>query len=169
MENKVSGSLTANAVIRELKRCGITHIVWLPDSENGFIYKAMTSDPAMVLIPVCREGESIAVAAGLTLGGKNPVVLHQSTGLFESGDSLRGIGLGFELPLLLLIGYRGWQRNAPITDSAAVYTEPYLKAWGIKYYLVEADEDVGKISQAYKGTHETRKPVAVLIGKEYQQ
>ncbi|MFC2022065.1 thiamine pyrophosphate-binding protein [Chloroflexota bacterium] len=161
-------SLTARKILDELKKCGITHIVWLPDSESGFMYDAMVSQHEIALVPVCREGEAIAIAVGLTLGGKNPVVLHQNTGFFESGDSVRGLGVGLQLPLLLLIGYRGWRRDAPITDSAAIFTEPILDAWGIKHYLIETDEDVESISTGYKETHETNRPVAILIGREYK-
>ncbi len=162
-------SLTAERVLDEFKKCGITHIVWLADTGARFIYDAVINQYEIALVPVCREGEAIAIAVGLTLGGKNPVVLHQNTGLFESGDSVRGLGLAFQLPLLLLIGYLGWRRDAPITDSAAIFTEPILDAWGIKHYLVETDEDVARISIGYKETHETNRPVAILIGREYQQ
>ena len=162
-------SLSAKRVLDELKKCGVTHIVWLPDSEAKFMYLAMMKEPELTLVPVCREGEATAIAVGLKLGGKNPVILHQNTGLFESGDSIRGLGIAFKLPLLLLIGYRGWKRDVPITDSAAIFTEPILDAWGIKHYLVETDEEVGKISIGYKETQETNKPVAILIGRQYQQ
>ena len=160
--------LTAKRVLDELKRCGVTHIVWLPDSEARFMYDAMMSQHDIALVPVCREGEAVAIAAGLTLGGKKPVVLHQNTGFFESGDSVRCLGLDLALPLLLLIGYRGWRRDAAITDSAAVFTEPILDAWGIKHYLVETDDDVERISTGYKEVHKTNRPVAILIGREYR-
>ena len=160
-------SLTAKRVLDELKKCDITHIVCLPDSGAQLMYNAMVAQSGITLVPVCREGEAIAIAAGLTLGGKKPVVWQQNTGFFESGDSVRGIGLGFQLPLLLIIGYRGWWHDAPITDSAALFTEPILDAWGIKHYLVETDDDVGKISIGHKETLKTNKPVAILIGREY--
>jgi len=162
-------ALTADRVLDELKKCGITHVIWLPDSETLFMYEALMRRPEFKLVPVCREGEAIAIATGLLLGGKNPVVLHQSTGFFESGDSVRGLALDLQLPLLLLISYRGWQHDSPLTDSAAIYLEPVLDAWGIKHYLLETDEDVGKISAGYKEAHETSKPVSILIGAEYGQ
>ena len=159
--------LTPKIILDELKKCGITHIVWLPDSESRFMYDAIMSQHEIALVPVCREGEAIAIAAGLTLGGKNPVVLHQNTGFFESGDSVRWV-LGLQLPLLLLIGYRGWQRDAPMTDSAGIFTEPILDAWEIKHYLMETDEDVERISIGYKETHKTNRPVVILIGRGYR-
>lgn len=51
--------LTANRVIQELKKCGITHVVWLPDSETRFMYETLAADPQITLIPVCREGEAL--------------------------------------------------------------------------------------------------------------
>src|SRR6266545_3110558 len=102
-----SQTLQAAAVLSELRECGVTHIVWLPDSETGYMYEAMRSSE-LTLVPVCREGESMAIAAGLIMGGKRPVVLIQSTGLYESGDSVRGICLDLHLPLLFMIGYRGY-------------------------------------------------------------
>src|SRR3972149_12284559 len=95
-------SLKARRILDELKGCGVTHIVWLPDSEARFMYDAIMSDPDLTLVPVCREGEAIAIAAGLRLGGKEPVVLHQNTGFFEAGDSVRGVALDLRVPLLLL-------------------------------------------------------------------
>lgn len=159
--------LRARRVVDELKKCGVTYIVWLPDTESRFMYESLRKQDALTLVPVCREGEALAIAAGLMLGGKEAVVLHQNTGFFESGDSIRGLALDLRLPLVILIGYRGWRRDAPITDSAALFTEPILDAWGIKHYLVETDKDVEGISMAYREAHKTNKPVAILIGKEY--
>ncbi len=157
--------MTADRILEELKKCGLTDVVCLPDDDGQFLYQALTSRSDFTVVPVCREGEAVAIAAGLILGGKNPVVLHQNTGFFESGDSFRGLALDLQLPLLLLITYRGWRRDSPITDSAALFIEPMLDAWAIKHYLVETNEDVAKVSLAFKEAHDSQKPVAVLIVK----
>ncbi len=162
-----SKKLTAVRVLKELLKCNITHIIWLPDSESQFMYEAMIKQKEFTLVPVCREGEAVAIALGLILGGKNPVVLHQNTGLFEAGDSIRGIALDLHLPLLMIIGCRGWQSSAPLSDSAAIFTKPILDTWGIKSYLLEGNTDINKISLAYKEAQMTSKPAAILIGKEY--
>lgn len=161
-------ALTANGVLNELKACGVTHIVWLPDTEANFIYEAIQSSGDFRLVNVCREGETFAIAAGLTVGGKEPVVLIQNTGFFESGDSVRGLTLALGLPLLVMIGYRGWRGGQPMSDTAGVFTEPMLKAWGIPYYLLESDADLPRIRQAHREAHERSGPVAVLIGREYE-
>src|SRR5438045_7170990 len=83
--------LDGPSVAAALKRCGITHVVWIPDTELGACDVALSSEPALSLVRVCREGEAFAVAAGLHLGGKKSIILLQCTGLFEAGDSLRNI------------------------------------------------------------------------------
>ncbi len=159
--------LNPQAVVDQFKKNGVTHVVFLPDSETNWMYQLLDAEPSLHLIPVCREGESIAIAAGLIAGGKKPVVLIQNTGLFESGDSIRGVALDMGLPIVMLVGYRGWTRHGITPDSAARYTEPYLRAWGIDYYLVEQDEDADRISIAFEEARRTSLPRVVLIGDEY--
>ena len=155
------------SIVAELKKNHFTHVVWLPDSETNFMYQLLTNEPSLDLIPVCREGETMAIAAGLWVGGKKPLVLIQNTGIYESGDSIRGLGLDVNQPLLMLIGYRGWSRHGVTPDSAGQYIEHILHAWGIKYYLVETDEDADRISIAAEEAERKQQPVAVLIGTEF--
>ena len=164
-----NATLRAETVLDELRRSGVTDVVWLPDSETGYMYEALRASE-LALIPVCREGESMAIAAGLIMGGRRPVVLIQSTGLYESGDSVRGLCLDLELPLVLMVGYRGYPgRGRPPIDSAARFLEPILAAWGIPTYLVDSDAACHHISQAHEQAQATRHPVAVLMGREYNR
>ena len=158
--------LNAETIVAELKKNRVTHTVWLPCSDTAAIHRAILADAEIHSIPVCREGETMAIAAGLWAGGKVPVVFVQNTGFFESGDSVRGIGLGAEIPMVMLIGYRGYTRHGRTTDSAARYIEPMLHTWRINYYLMESDADVERISMAFEEAEKTSRPVAVLIGKE---
>jgi sulfopyruvate decarboxylase TPP-binding subunit len=167
MTQQQDGGLSPEVVLSQMKENGITHVVWLPDSETNFLYLLMKEDPDLDLIPVSREGQAFSTAAGLVVGGKRPVVLIQNTGLMESGDSLRGWALGFNLPIVLMVGYRGWTRHGVNTDTAATYTERFLNAFGINYYLVENGEDAPRISIAFQEARRTKRPVAVLVGDEY--
>src|SRR5579859_7150768 len=168
------GSLTEHGstisgpeMLRRLKAAGITHIIWLPDSESSELYHLVQADPDLTLVPVCREGESFAIAAGLLLGGKHPVVLIQSTGFFESGDSIRGIALWLRMPLPILVGYRGWQPEGRPQDSAALFLEPILDAWRIPYQLLRDDRDLDRLDQAIDFARAESRPVAVLIAGEW--
>ena len=159
--------LPPSSVVAELKKNNISHVVWLPDSETNFMFQLLTNEPTLDLVPVCREGETMAIAAGLWVGGKRPIVLIQNTGIFEAGDSIRGLGLDVNQPLVMLVGYRGWSRHGLTKDSAARFIEHILHAWGITYYLIETDEDADRISLAIEEADRTSKPVAVLVGTEF--
>jgi sulfopyruvate decarboxylase TPP-binding subunit len=163
-----SGMLTARNVVDTLAGLGITHIVWLPDTESGFLYETLRDETRLNLVPVCREGEAVPIAAGLMVAGQKPVVIIQSTGLFESGDSLRGMAIDYGLPLLFLIGYRGYEGGRPSADSAATYLEPILNAWGVPYYLIDTNAGLDLVPKAYRQAQEESRPVAVLIGREYE-
>ena len=122
--------LHPSSVVAELKKNNISHVVWLPDSETNFMFQLLTNEPTLDLVPVCREGETMAIAAGLWVGGKRPIVLIQNTGIFEAGDSIRGLGLDVNQPLVMLVGYRGWSRHGLTKDSAARFIEHILHARG---------------------------------------
>ena len=79
--------LTTDLMIKELESNDVTHVVWLPDTETSFLYQSISKNNQIKIIPICREGESIPLAAGLWIGGKKPVVMIQNTGLFESKTS----------------------------------------------------------------------------------
>jgi len=167
MVQQQAALLTPETLIEEFKKNGVTHIVTIPDSETNYLYELMKEQPWLDVIPASREGETFAIALGLSIGGKIPVCLIQNTGMMESGDSIRGMALDAGFPLVMLVGYRGWNRHGVITDTAARYTEPFLNAMGVNYYLVEQDEDASRISVAFEEARAQKRPVAVLVGDEY--
>ena len=93
----------------------------------------------LTLVRVCREGEAFAIAAGLWLGGKKPIVLLQCTGLFEAGDSLRNIVHDLKLPIFFVVGIRNYYayQEGTTLDTCPVFTEPIMKAWQIPYTFLD--------------------------------
>ena len=114
-----------------------------------------------------KKSRPYLIKLSLIVGGKVPVCVIQNTGMMESGDSIRGMAVDSGFPMVMLVGYRGWTRHGVITDSAARYTEPFLHAMGVNYYLVEQDSDAERISVAFDEARATKRPVAVLVGDEY--
>lgn len=168
MASQEKAALNPETILEEFKKNGVTHVVWLPDSETNWLYLLMKAEPTIDLVPVGREGRAFSTAAGLSIGGKKPIVLIQNTGMLGSGDSIRGWGLSLNIPLVLMVGYRGWTRHGVNRPSdVANFTEPFLNAFGIHYYLMENDDDTPRISVAFEEAERTSRPVAVLVGDEY--
>jgi sulfopyruvate decarboxylase TPP-binding subunit len=165
-------AVPARAAVEELLACGVTHVVWLPDSESAFMYEAMKAAEAagrLRLVPICREGEAIPLALGVLMGGKRPVVLIQCTGFYEAGDSLRGQAIDYGLPVVLVIGYRGWRPNrAEMVDSAGLYLEPVLQGYGVPYYLLDGPAALPRIREAFAEAERRAGPVAVLVAGEWE-
>ena len=167
MNDAVMAHLSPHVVLDALKKQGVTHVVWLPDSETNWLYLLMKAEPTLRLVTVPREGLAMSTAAGLSAGGKVPVILIQNTGLMESGDSIRGWLLGLNIPIVLMVGMRGWTRHGVTVDTAATFAEPFLNAFRINYYMVESDADASRIAVAFDEARKTKRPVAVLVGDEY--
>lgn len=161
---------SAAATVAELARLSFTHALIIPDSESSQLFEALHSSSLAVISP-CREGESLAIAAGLWTGGANPIVVIQNTGLMESGDALRGCGIGPKIPLRMIVGWRGYagaEAGRQPIDSAYPYTEPLLEAWGVPAWPLMTDDDLGVIEAMDTNARQTSKPAAVLTGHRFR-
>jgi phosphonopyruvate decarboxylase len=127
-----------DAAVAALVAAGFSHGVWVPDSFFGAWEEAF-DHVGLPLLRVTREGEGIALAAGLMLGGARPVVILQSTGLFEAGDALRNVVYDLQLPLKLLVGLRSYRafQAGHSQDSAARWAEAVVQAWQLPYQLID--------------------------------
>jgi len=159
--------LDGPAVVSAFRECGITHVVWIPDSALGTWDAALSSAADLQLVRVCREGEAFALAAGLVLGGKKPIVLIQCTGLFEAGDSLRNVLHDMHLPLFFIVGVRSYYayREGKSGDSCAIFTEPIMKAWNISYTIFEEKDGAAELVAAYRQAENEGRPGAVLLAE----
>ena len=143
---------------------GFTHVVWLPDSMLGAWERDLERSSRLSLIRVCREGEAWAIAAGLFIGGRQPLVVLQNTGLFESGDSLRNALFDLKLPLYALVGYRSYL-VANSADTAKKFTEPFVTSWGLDHVLLMGDNDLPKLADHCRDCRERSAPGVALLAE----
>ena len=161
--NGLSGTKTVEGIIG----LGFSHVVMIPDAETRLLLEALLARPEIHVVSPAREGEGVAIAAGLWVGGARPLLVLQNTGVMEAGDSIRGCGLGPKIPLRMLVGWRGYPGamagRMPI-DSAFTYTEPILRAWGIPYRLLMEEGDLGALAEIDRIAEETSRPAAAVFG-----
>src|SRR5260370_8647787 len=103
MNDAPANVLNPETVLAEMKKHGVTHVVYLPDSETNWLYLLMKADPAIRLVGVNREGHASSIAAGLWLGRAKPLILIQNTGMLEAGDSIPRWLMSLNAPILLLV------------------------------------------------------------------
>ena len=157
---------SAEKIVNTFKKQGVTHAVGVPDNGSARIYELLRADSGIEVITVTREGEAFAVASGLYVGGKKPVIIIQNTGFLESGDAIRGTVVNMRVPVVVFIGYRGFHNrdaDGQWVDSVASFLEPTLKAWDLPYELLETDDEISCISRAFERAEATSLPAAILL------
>lgn len=161
--------LSSEKIVQAFEKEGVTHVVGVPDNGSRALFERLWAHPNIEVILTSREGEAFGLASGLYLGGATPLVLIQNTGFFEAGDAFRGTAYNMGLPIVMLVGYRGYRTmepDAPRVDTAATFFEPTLKAWQVPYTAMHEDGDIEQIPAAFTKARETSLPTAVLIVPE---
>jgi len=174
----------AQRLVDLLQSLGVTHLVTVPDNTSAPILQVAETE-AIRLLYATREGEAIALASGLWLGGALPAVLIQNTGFLEAGDALRGTASRMGAPLLLLVTCRGYGKaraagmepgEAEVDrdllvredlDSVAFMTEKTLRAWGTPYLTLVDPSDPSPVGQAFAKALEEGRPWAVLLDASF--
>lgn len=157
---------SAQKIVDTLKEHNITHAIGVPDNGSARIYELLREEQNIEVITVTREGEAFAIAAGLYIGGKKPVIIIQNTGLLESGDAFRGTVFNMQIPVVVFVGYRGYHNrdaDGKWVDSVATFLEPTLNAWKLPYHKLESDSDIEYIEWAFRKSTETSLPAAILF------
>ncbi|GIW81161.1 MAG: hypothetical protein KatS3mg105_2968 [Gemmatales bacterium] len=155
------------SLVAALKDCGITHVIWIPDSHLGKWDADLSNAPSIDLVRACREGEAIGIAAGLILGGKKPIVLMQCTGFFEAGDALRNVVHDLHLPLFLVVGVRSYYdyQCRRTQDTCPRFTEPIVRAWEIPYEVFERDRTADDLAASYRQSQASNQPKIILLAE----
>ena len=162
--------LTAGAIKKELKNAGIHFVVALPDRVTShFLLKGLLADPDFRVVQVCKEDEGISICTGLYAAGQKSVLMMQYTGLLDSINSLRGIGVEGRSPVCMIVGLLGKEPDVAPTQSqkyGVKIIEPILDVMGIEHHLIECNDDVRQIVPAMEKAYANSFPTAILIGRE---
>ena len=82
--NNAAVALSPETVLGEMKKNGVTHVVWLPDSETNWLYLLMKAEPSLRLVGVSREGHACSIAGGL---GRSIATTNRSNGTLCSASA----------------------------------------------------------------------------------
>jgi sulfopyruvate decarboxylase TPP-binding subunit len=174
---------SARSIADTLERQGVTDVIGVPDNSSAALYTLLGSHARIRVRSVTREGEAFAMAMGLWMGGRQPMLLIQNTGFFESGDALRGTLTRMRIPMVCVVTYRGYNKTMKSfgqiptaldaellsrseVDNCAPITEPTLRAWGLPYEFLHTDEDLPVLAAAFGKARDRDAPVAVLVTRD---
>ncbi|MDH3634914.1 MAG: decarboxylase [Gammaproteobacteria bacterium] len=157
------------AIIDALKRAGIKFVVSVPDivTSEGLLWP-LASDPDLELLRVCKEDEGVSICGAMSYSGTRALLLMQQTGLMDSLNAIRAIGMDYQLPICMMVGLQGKEPELK-PDASAAYgvriVEPVLQAMDIPFRLIEAPADVAHITADIELAYRDSSVCCFLIGR----
>ena len=92
-----------------LSNNGIENFIGVPDSTlKHFIEQGLKKNKILI---TTREEEAIGIAVGMTLSQSSSVVFMQNAGFANSISTITSLVQLYEIPLIFLIGWRGYLKN----------------------------------------------------------
>ena len=158
----------ARLLVDALKEAGINFVAIMPDSIFKDAQKMVMEEKDIICVPVSNEATGVAICSGAWAGGKKPALLIPTAGLLVASWPLTSLNMAFEMPILLVVAYRGdlgddfwYMRPYKYT------TEPLLNVLQIPYKIVDRPEDVKRcVKEALRSCMSWLRPVALLITGE---
>ena len=156
-------------IISLIKQAGVREIVAVPDivTSNGLLWP-ISEDPDFRLTRICKEDEGVSICAAMSYNGTRAVLMMQQTGLMDSLNAIRAIGIDYARPVVMLVGLQGKEPDVH-PDQSQVYgvriVRPILDVMGISHSLIENPDDVDHIPDAISRSYENSQPHIFLIGR----
>ena len=160
---------SGEAIMQALKSAAVEHIVSVPDivTSDGLLWP-ISRDPAFKLLRVCKEDEGVSICGAMSYNDTRALLLMQQTGLMDSLNAIRAIGVDYRLPVCMMVGYQGKEAHLPPSASASYgvrIIEPILDAMQIPYRLIEEPADVEHIPADIEKAYRDSFPFCFLIGR----
>jgi sulfopyruvate decarboxylase subunit alpha len=160
---------SGRSIIAGFKAAGIREIVALPDivTSDGLLWP-ISRDGGFRLTRVCKEDEGVSICAAMSYNGTRAVLMMQQTGLMDSLNAIRAIGVDYGLPVVMLVGLQGKEPHLAPEQSAAYgvrIVRPVLDAMQLSHSLIEGPEDVDQVAPAIDAAYAASSPHIFLIGR----
>jgi sulfopyruvate decarboxylase subunit alpha len=156
---------TTTPVAEALFAAGIDFTATLPDSWIHKLLLALEADRRCIHVPLAKEEEGVGICAGAWLTGRIPALIIQNSGLLNCCNALTTLNGLYDIPLLLLVSYRGTMEEESFFHvPLGSVTEPVLDSLGIPYRVVsQPDEIFPAIANATSFMRTSQRPTAVLM------
>ncbi|HUK42302.1 MAG TPA: hypothetical protein VLX11_14705 [Candidatus Acidoferrales bacterium] len=158
----------SEAIVKGLKSAGVDLVAILPDHGFDRVQKSIAADETFTFVPVSNESIGVGICAGAFFGGKTPALMIPTSGFLVATWPLASLHQLWNIPLLLLIPYRGEVGDAqPVMRTYQFTTEPILKDLQIPYVIVnEISKVEGAIKDAVASAFAWQNPICLLFSGE---
>ena len=160
-----AGPSQAPEFIAALKGAGFDFFCGVPCSLLKGLVAILEKDEEARYVSATREDSALGMAAGAFFGGKLPMVLMQNSGLGVSVNALASLHTLYEIPVLLVISWRGEDRSdAPEHWMMGEIMAPVLDLMKIPHRVLSPSEPMAaQVAWAREQLDATKKPVALVV------
>ena len=152
-------------IFHYLKKKKIENFVGVPDSTlKHFIDECLKNNNIII---TTREEEAIGIATGMSLSKSNSLVFMQNAGFANSISTITSLVQLYEIPLILLIGWRGYlSDDAPEHLKIGRIQPDLLKIIGLKSKIITEKNWKLGCDWALKQIKD-KKPCALIIRRMF--
>lgn len=165
----VGETISAQSILEEVRGAGIDYVITVPDIWTaGSVLTEVAKEPGFRHIKVCKEDEGFGISAGLSFCNRRSMLLIQNTGLLDSINALRAVGMEYGLPICAMVGLLEKEPDISPSRSANYgvrIVQPILEAMGVRSVLVETEPDRQLIGETIVRAYETSSPAVILLGR----
>ena len=152
-------------VYHYLKNKKIENFVGVPDSTLKYFIDECLKNNNIII--ATREEEAIGIAAGMSLSKSNSLVFMQNAGFANSISTITSLIQLYEIPLIFLIGWRGYlPDDAPEHLKIGKIQPELLKIIGLKSQILTEENWKVKCNWALKQLKQ-KKPCALVIRRMF--
>ena len=126
---------TQRKIFHYLKKKKIENFIGVPDSTLKYFIDECLKNNNIII--TTKEEEAIGVATGMTLSKSNSLVFMQNAGFANSISTITSLVKLYEIPLVFLIGWRGYlSDDAPEHLKIGQIQPDLLKLIGLKSQIL---------------------------------
>ena len=126
---------TQRQIFNILKKKGIKKFIGVPDSTmKYFIDEGLKKEKILI---TTREEEAIGIAAGMSMSNEKSLVFMQNAGFANSLSTITSLIKLYEIPMILLIGWRGFLKDdAPEHKKIGEIQPDLIKIIGLESRII---------------------------------
>jgi sulfopyruvate decarboxylase subunit alpha len=147
-----------------LERHGYDFFTGVPCSLFEGVTRILDDEPRYGYVSAVREDSAIGLAAGAYLGGRQPVVLMQNSGLGVSVNAIVSLNQIYDIPALIVVSWRGQDgSDAPEHLVMGRIMEPFLQLLEMPFQVFDPAAIDTQLASLTATMRRTRRPVALVV------
>ena len=128
--------MQADTFLENLVDAGFDFFTGVPCSYLAPLIDVLNRRPPGFHLPAPREDLAAGLAAGAWLGGRQPLVYMQNSGLGYSLEAFASLHMIYRIPVMLLVSWRGpgdpgWEEHRVMGDHTRELLDTFRIPWRV--------------------------------------